>query len=177
MAPSRGSQPTPRQLHTTLEKHKGPVHVARYSKGAAKYVLTGGQDKTVRLWNPSLGTEVKVYSAHGYEVLSLTVLIRSHPLSFPLLADAYCSSHDNAKFASSGGDRAVFLWDVVTGSTVRRIPGHVGKINVVEFNEDATVLASGWFSALLPLRWLFIHVYIDQAHLILRYAYGIFGEP
>ena len=36
-------------------------------------MLTGGQDRTVRLWNPSLGTEIKVYSAHGYEVLSLSV--------------------------------------------------------------------------------------------------------
>jgi mitogen-activated protein kinase organizer 1 len=49
------------------------VHVARYAKGSAKYVLTGGQDRVVRLWNPSLGTEIKSYSAHGYEVLSISV--------------------------------------------------------------------------------------------------------
>lgn len=52
-------------------------------------------------------------------------------------------SHDNSKFASSGGDRSVFLWDVTAGVTTRRLPGHMGKINVVEFNEDSTVLASG----------------------------------
>lgn len=52
-------------------------------------------------------------------------------------------SHDNSKFASAGGDRSVFLWDVTAGVTTRRIPGHIGKINTVEFNEDATVLASG----------------------------------
>lgn len=62
-----------RNLHTTLSNHKGPVHVARYAKGSAKYVLSGGQDRTVRLWNPSTGAEIKVYAAHGYEVLSLTV--------------------------------------------------------------------------------------------------------
>jgi mitogen-activated protein kinase organizer 1 len=60
-------------VHTTLSSHKGPVHVARYAKGSAKYVLTGGQDRAVRLWNPELGTEIKVFSAHGYEVLSITV--------------------------------------------------------------------------------------------------------
>ena len=54
-----------------------------------------------------------------------------------------CRSHDNARFASSGGDRSVFLWDVTTGATIRRIAGHMGKINVVEFNEDASVVASG----------------------------------
>ena len=53
------------------------------------------------------------------------------------------SSQDNAKFASSGGDRSVFLWDVASGTTTRRIAAHMSKIHVVEFNQDATVLASG----------------------------------
>ncbi|KAJ7072208.1 nuclear mRNA splicing protein [Mycena amicta] len=114
----------PRRLHTTLSSHKGPVNVARYSKGSGRYILTGGQDRTVRLWNADSGSEVKTFAAHGYEVLSISV------------------SHDNAQFASSGGDRSVFVWDVATAATTRRIPGHMGKIHVVEFNEDATVLAS-----------------------------------
>ena len=37
----------------------------------------------------------------------------------------------------------MFLWDVTAGVTDRRLPGHMGKVNVVDFNEDATVLASG----------------------------------
>lgn len=80
MAPSRGPAPTPRTLYKTLSNHKGPVHVARYAKGTAKYVLSGGQDRTVRLWNPDLGTEIKSYSAHGYEVLSITVCVLSFVL-------------------------------------------------------------------------------------------------
>ena len=52
-------------------------------------------------------------------------------------------AHDNAKFVSSGGDRSVFLWDVSTGNTIRRISAHLAKINVVEFNADASVVASG----------------------------------
>ncbi|KZT67145.1 WD40 repeat-like protein [Daedalea quercina L-15889] len=133
MAPSRGPAALPRTLHTTLSNHKGAVHVVRYAKGSAKYVLTGGQDRTVRLWNPELGTEIKKYAAHGYEVLSVTV------------------SHDNARFASSGGDRSVFLWDVTTGTTVRRIAGHMGKIFVVDFNADASVVASGSYDSTVRL--------------------------
>jgi mitogen-activated protein kinase organizer 1 len=131
-------------LHATLSSHKGPVHVARYAKGSAKHVLTGGQDRTVRLWNPQLGTEIKVFQAHGYEVLSIAVL------ACPLILRRrfrmiYCffSAHDNSKFLSSGGDRSVFLWDVATGVTSRRIPGHTSKIFAVDFNQDATVCASG----------------------------------
>ncbi|KAF8161219.1 WD40-repeat-containing domain protein [Crassisporium funariophilum] len=133
MAPSRGPQPLARNLHVSLDGHKGAVNVARYSKGTAKYILTGGQDRTVRLWNANLGTEVKNFASHGYEVLSITV------------------SEDNAKFASSGGDRSVFLWDVATGATTRRIPGHMGKIHVVEFNQDASVVASGSFDSTVRL--------------------------
>lgn len=73
MAPSRGPPPLPRTLHQTLAAHKGTVNVATYAKGSAKYVLSGGQDRTIRLWNPALGTEVKTYSGHGYEILSITV--------------------------------------------------------------------------------------------------------
>jgi len=133
MAPSRGPKPLPRSLHVSLQNHKGPVNVARYAKGSAKYVLTGGQDRSIRLWNTSLGSEIKVFVAHGYEVLSISV------------------SHDNAKFASSGGDRSVFLWDVATGVTTRRLAGHMGKIHVVEFNEDASVVASGSFDSTVRL--------------------------
>lgn len=133
MAPSRGPQQLARRLHATLSNHRGPVHVARYAKGTAKYILSGGQDRTVRLWNADLGTEIKVFEAHGYEVLSISV------------------SHDNAKFASSGGDRSVFVWDVTTGMTSRRLAGHTGKVFSVEFNADATVLASGSYDATVRL--------------------------
>jgi mitogen-activated protein kinase organizer 1 len=73
MAPSRGS--LARSLHVTLGGHKGPVNVARYSKGTAKYILTGGQDRSVRLWNANTGAEIKAFNSHGYEVLSISVLV------------------------------------------------------------------------------------------------------
>jgi len=53
------------------------------------------------------------------------------------------SAHNNATFASSGGDRTAFVWDVTTGETIRRFAGHMGRINAVELNADASVLASG----------------------------------
>ena len=73
MAPSRGPQTLARKLHTTLSSHRGPVHVVRYAKGSAKYILSGGQDRTVRLWNPDSGAQIKSFEAHGYEVLSISV--------------------------------------------------------------------------------------------------------
>jgi mitogen-activated protein kinase organizer 1 len=68
--------PCPRTLLQQLKGHTGPVHVVSYSKGAGIYCLTGGQDRTVRLWNPSKGIEIKKYEAHGYEVLSVDWWVR-----------------------------------------------------------------------------------------------------
>ena len=52
-------------------------------------------------------------------------------------------AHDNSRFASCGGDRSVFYWDVNTGHTIKRFQGHSGRVNTVAFNFESTILASG----------------------------------
>lgn len=80
------------------------------------------------------GRLIQTYAAHGYEVLSLSV------------------SADNARFASSGGDRSVFLWDVAAAQTLRRFGGtqqsHAARINCVAFAGDGdALLVSGSLDA------------------------------
>ena len=128
-----------------------------YSSSPGTYILTGSSDRSIRLYNPSTtvpapgnttttitpasrssqpsipqGKLIQTYSAHGYEVLSISV------------------STDNERFASSGGDRLVFLWDVATAQTIRRFgggpQGHSARINCVSFGgEGDSVLVSGGF--------------------------------
>ena len=43
-------------------------------------------------------------------------------------------TQDSARFASVGGDKAFFLWDVGTGRVVRRFTGHEQMVNTVAFN-------------------------------------------
>jgi mitogen-activated protein kinase organizer 1 len=59
-------------------------------------------------------------------------------------------SSDNERFASAGGDRTVFLWDVRSATTTRRfggnVHGHTSRINCVAFGGSGdSVLASGGF--------------------------------
>ncbi|KAH6655025.1 WD40-repeat-containing domain protein [Truncatella angustata] len=132
----------------------GPVHALAYSASPGTYILAGSSDRSIRLYNPAPTTAVhpqssyitqqqsqsqpptpqgrliQTYSAHGYEVLSLSI------------------SSDNARFASSGGDRTLFLWDVSTAQTIRRLGGnqqsHTARINTCAFaGEDDTLLVSG----------------------------------
>ncbi|EMC94291.1 hypothetical protein BAUCODRAFT_228397 [Baudoinia panamericana UAMH 10762] len=111
-----------------LGGHSGPVHALTFSAGSGQYLLTGSQDRQVRLFNPSTRKLVQTYSAHGYEVLDLAV------------------SDDNSRFASVGGDKTVFLWDVATAQTLRRFAGHVARVNAVAFGGDGdSVIVSGSF--------------------------------
>ena len=53
-------------------------------------------------------------------------------------------TEDNARFASVGGDKQVFLWDVATARTLKRWAGHFGRVNCVGFGgEDGIVVVSG----------------------------------
>lgn len=88
--------------------------------------LTGSSDRLVRLFNPTTASLVQTFDAHGYEVLDIAV------------------SDDNARFASVGGDKQVFLWDVATARTLRRFAGHFGRVNAVAFGgEGGSVVVSG----------------------------------
>ncbi|CRK45111.1 hypothetical protein BN1723_016475, partial [Verticillium longisporum] len=149
----------------------GPIHALAYSASPGTYILTGSADRTIRLYNPfpaesqtfassssssssssitarfkqgapaaplPEGRLIQSYAAHGYEVLSLAV------------------APDNQRFVSSGGDRAVLLWDVATATTTRRfggnLHGHTSRVNVVRFaGQDESLVASGGFDTTVRL--------------------------
>ncbi|KAL4964382.1 WD40-repeat-containing domain protein [Aspergillus stella-maris] len=128
----------PTQLVHTLKTHNGPVNAVTFSGGPGIYVLTGSTDRAVHLSRavPSTNSSnatgaettspIQKYEAHGYSVLDIAV------------------ASDNSKFASVGGDRQVFLWDVEQGVTVRRWGGHNARVEAVQFaGEDDAVVVSG----------------------------------
>ena len=110
--------PFPTTPLARLKGHAGPVHAVTFSSGSGQYLLTGSQDRSIRLFNPSTSKLIQTYSAHGYEVLDLAV------------------AEDNSKFVSVGGDKTVFVWDVATAQTIRRFNGHAGRINACSFGGE-----------------------------------------
>lgn len=91
---------------------------------------------------------VQTYSAHGYEVLDIAV------------------TDDNARFASVGGDKQVFLWDVATARTLRRWGGHFSRVNCVGFGGDGdSVVISGTYDFLYSIRLIYpVHYLILYPH-------------
>uniref|UniRef100_A0A8K9WZK1 WD repeat domain-containing protein 83 n=1 Tax=Oncorhynchus mykiss TaxID=8022 RepID=A0A8K9WZK1_ONCMY len=108
----------------TIDCQQGAVRAVRFNADG-NYLLSCGSDKSLKLWSVSRGTLLKTYSGHGYEVLD---------------ADG---SYDNSQLCSCSSDKTVILWDVATGQVTRKLRGHAGKVNCVQFNEEATVILSG----------------------------------
>uniref|UniRef100_A0A7S1TFP0 Anaphase-promoting complex subunit 4 WD40 domain-containing protein n=1 Tax=Compsopogon caeruleus TaxID=31354 RepID=A0A7S1TFP0_9RHOD len=97
--------------------HTGAVHAVRFNS-SGKYCVSGGADRQVLLLNPSKGLILKSYVGHGYPVLDVTI------------------SHDDRHIVSSGMDKLVFYWDVMSGVLVRRFGGtrdggHTQRVNAV----------------------------------------------
>lgn len=128
-------------LERELLGHAGPINAVRYTSDG-NYCMTGSDDRTLRLWNPnrddseaqSRALTIKTYSGvHGHPILDLVI------------------ANDNGKFASVGGDRTSFVWDVSTGRVIRRFQGHSHRINTVKMNEDCTVLITGSYDQTIRL--------------------------
>lgn len=114
-----------------LHGHNGAVLRVRYTRDGT-YCMSCGADRKIMLWNPARAAEktgallIKEYSGpHGKEVASVAI------------------AKDCARFASCGGDAKAFVWDVSTGSVLKRLEGHGGRVNAVEFAAiDEAVLAT-----------------------------------
>lgn len=109
-----------------LRGHEGAVLAVRFNQDG-NYCLSCGRDRTLRLWNPHRGLQIKTYKAHARDVRDVNV------------------SGDNAKLCSCGGDRQVFYWDVSTGRIIRKFRGHDSEVNSVKFNEPISVIVSGGY--------------------------------
>lgn len=129
-----------RGVHAHAPTGAGAVNVVRFTHDG-NYCLTGGDDKTIRLFNPHKGMKntsamqtgpekesalfIKAYSGtHGYSILDISI------------------AQDKTKFVSAGEDRSFYLWDVTSGNVLKRIQGHTQKINAVALNKDATVVVT-----------------------------------
>jgi mitogen-activated protein kinase organizer 1 len=122
------TKPPPLALPTkavrTLEGHTASVTVAKFNR-KGEHCVSGGYDRTLRLWNPFNGKLIKTYRGHGYQVTDLDI------------------SYDNSRIASCGGDRQPFLWDVTTGRVIRKFKGHDHQLNSIMYNNECTILVTG----------------------------------
>ncbi len=89
-----------------------------------RYITSGARDATIRLWDPSTGTEVRALSAH----------------SKPVSTVAWSMS---GLLASGARDTTIRLWETETGEVIRTLTGHSRTVSTLAWSPNGNSLASG----------------------------------
>ncbi|KAG0171159.1 hypothetical protein DFQ30_001382 [Apophysomyces sp. BC1015] len=107
----------------TLQGHSGDVYSVKYHPNE-HHLVTGGYDKTVRLFDVSTGAIVKTFPGHQ---LAVTKTI-FNPLGNLVI--------------SGSKDNTIKFWDIVSGLCIRTISSHLGEVTSVQMNSSGTLLLS-----------------------------------
>ncbi|BCR89976.1 WD40 repeat domain-containing protein [Aspergillus chevalieri] len=108
----------------TLEGHSGSVLSVAFSADG-QTVASGSGDRTIKLWDVTIGEERRTLKGHSNCVWSVAF------------------SPDWQTVASGSRDNTIRLWDVTTGEERRTLKGHSGSVLFVAFPADGQTVASG----------------------------------
>jgi WD40 repeat protein len=90
-----------------------------------KYVLTGSDDDTARLWDAATGAEVHAFSGHTGSVYDVAF------------------SPDGKYVLTGSADHTAKLWDAAAGAEVRTFSGHTSYFLSVAFSPDGKYVLTG----------------------------------
>ncbi len=90
-----------------------------------KWAASGGDDKTLRLWDVTTGQELRMFTGHTDAVTCVVF------------------SADGKRLLSGGRDATLRLWDVATGQQLQRFDGHTGRVRAVALSADGSRAVSG----------------------------------
>ncbi|MBH8555340.1 serine/threonine protein kinase [Nostocaceae cyanobacterium CENA357] len=108
----------------TLKGHSSDVNSVTFSPDG-KILVTGSDDKTIKLWNLATAQEIHTLRGHFSWIW------------------AVASSPDGKILASGSKDKTIKLWNLATAEEIRTLTGHNEGIAAVAFSPDGKTLASG----------------------------------
>ncbi|MBF0296098.1 MAG: pentapeptide repeat-containing protein [Magnetococcales bacterium] len=113
------------QFQAVLQSgHFSGIQAAAFSPDGAT-LLSGSDDKTLKLWDARTGECLLTCKGHQSYVLSVAF------------------SPDGATLLSGSNDKTLKLWDARTGECLRTCQGHQASVRSVAFSPDGATLLSG----------------------------------
>jgi WD40 repeat protein/serine/threonine protein kinase len=116
-------QPHHARLKAVLS-HEGPVEAAVFSPDG-KTVLTGGDDRTARLWDADTGQPIGTPLTHRGTVMAVAF------------------SPDGKTILTGGSDKTARLWDAASGQPVGSSFPHGGEVMAVAYGPDGRTILTG----------------------------------
>jgi hypothetical protein len=108
-----------------LVGHSDKVTSVSLSSDCSK-IVSGSDDRTIRIWDVTTGTEIHKLDGHSGGVTSVSF------------------SSDCSKIVSSRSwDNSIRIWDVTTGTEIHKLDGHSDRVTSVSFSPDCSKIVSG----------------------------------
>lgn len=104
--------------------HSGSIHALAISPDG-KWLVSGGQDSTLKIWNLQTGNLLRTLYGHNSKVVDVAI------------------SPDGRYVASAADDGTARLWEVAAGQQVRDLSGHRNMISSVAFAAGGQQVLTG----------------------------------
>jgi WD40 repeat protein len=116
----------------TLRGHDGGVSSVALSPDGRR-IVSGGSDRTLKLWDAQTGKEIRILKGHSKVVLCVAF------------------SPDGRRIVSGSWDRTLKLWDAETGEEIKTLKGHSDSVWSVAFGPDSRRIVSGSWDKTLKI--------------------------
>lgn len=121
------------ECRAVLTGHKGSVNAVAISS-TNRWLASGGDDKTIRLWELTIGKPIATLTGHSHSVKSLAFFTNT-------------AKADHDFLVSASQDKTLRLWNASTHQCVQTFTGHTQIVTAVVpayFEPEGLLVSASW---------------------------------